>query len=251
MDRVPASGGNRTRLTFELIVVPLVACFLDKMVRGFRTPTTRGIVGEIASGQRLPDIKDRINNPPGCVHAVVAVEQSRITCGAIVEQGLVARRCGMLTEIRVTELQGNVCQVDVRARPLGVNIERDPFIGLDVNNEPVWGDVALNFIAKKKKWRATKADDDLGRVGGKALADANVKRDLGPTPVIHLEFQCNERVRIRFGVDIRLGAIGRDVLAVDHACSVLAAHGVGEDFFGLHRPNRLEHLHLLVPHAIA
>ena len=81
-----------------------MAVFLDEVVCGFGTPSACGIVGKIAGWKGLPDIKDRVHNPPGGVHAVIAVEQRRITYGAIVEEGFVARGGSVFAEIGVTEL---------------------------------------------------------------------------------------------------------------------------------------------------
>ena len=68
------------------------------------------------------------------------------------------------------------------AGSFGVNIERNSFVGLNVNNEAVWGDVALDVFAEEKKGRAAETDDDLRGVGSQAFAAANVKRNLRPTP---------------------------------------------------------------------
>ena len=85
-------------------MVPLVACFFEEMVRRLRTPGACGIIGKIAGGKGLPNIKDRVHNPPGGVHAVVAMEKSRITYRAIIEEGFVACCGSVFAEIGVTEL---------------------------------------------------------------------------------------------------------------------------------------------------
>ena len=231
--------------------MPRVAGFLDEAVRGFWSPCAGGVVREVARVQGLPDIQDGIHDAPGGVHAVVAVEECHVADHAIVEKRLVACGGGGFAEFLVAEIEWHIGDRDAGARALGVDIHRDAFIGLHMDDEAVWHDVFLDAFSKEEERGALEADHDLRRAGGEALAAADEEWHIGPAPVVHLEFHGNEGLGVRLGIHIRFGAVGGDIFSADDSGAVLASDRVGEDFLRLHRADGLEHFHLFVAHAVA
>ena len=85
---------------------------------------------------------------------------------------------------------------------------------------------------------------------GQPLAGADVKRHVGPAPVVELQLQRHEGFDVRMRIDKLFAAIGGNVLAVDRALAILAAHGARENVLGLHGLNGVQHFRLLVANGI-
>ena len=88
--------------------------------------------------------------------------------------------------------------------------------------------------------RGAKLDDDLRGLAGHRLAAAQQEGDALPPPIVDLELHHAEGGRLALRRHVGLVAI----------LAILAANGIGEDVLAGHRPDRPQHLDLLVAHRI-
>ena len=137
-----------------------------------------------------------------------------------------------------------------RARPLGLDLELDPLVGLDVQDEPIRIDVAHRRPIEEDQRRPPELEHDLRAAAGQPLPGPQIERHAGPAPVLHEQLQRRVRLGRRGRRDLGLPTIGPDWPALDLALAVLAADRPVEDLLRAHRPDRLEHLHLLVPDRV-
>src|SRR4029453_4676795 len=74
-----------------LQLAPLTPIALDQALSGLWPPgLTRRGVGEIARGQRRPDIENRDRRIPGSLNDVVALEQGGIANHRVIQERLIA-----------------------------------------------------------------------------------------------------------------------------------------------------------------
>ncbi|MCW0416748.1 hypothetical protein NB689_002502 [Xanthomonas sacchari] len=157
---------------------------------------------------------------------------------AVLQQAFVAHRVFLGEPVAVAEVHAHRRQADPRARALDVELQRDAFVGLDVQHQPVRTVAADLGAAQRRQRRRLEADRDLGGALAQTLAGAQIERHAGPAPGVHLQLHRH----IGLGVGIRRHrvflAVARHGVATDRTGRVLAADHVGRT----QRPHRLDHL---------
>ena len=85
---------------------------------------------------------------------------------------------------------------------------------------------------------------------GRALAGAQIKRNVGPAPVVDEELHGDEGFGARIRRDHGLGTISRHAFIAYDTFAILSAHGASEHLFVGHGRNGLENLGLLVANDV-
>ncbi len=137
-----------------------------------------------------------------------------------------------------------------RGGHLGAEAQRDALVGLDADGEQV----GLNLLAgaaaghavEDEQRRLLELDADLGGALLEPLAGAQIKRNARPAPVLNLQAQRRVGLRAGLGIDALFVAIADDLLALDNAGAILAAHRVEDR----HRRNGAPGLHLFAAHGL-
>ena len=149
-----------------------MAVGLNEVVRFFGAPRSGGVVGEVPRGQRFPDVEDRLDDFPAGFHHVGALEQRGIAEHAVVEQALVAGARLRAEVVGVVEVHVDFAQADDRPGDLRSEAERDAFVRLQPQHEPVAAQLFDARLPEKDERRAAKLNDDLGRALRQALSRA-------------------------------------------------------------------------------
>ena len=120
---------------------------------------------------------------------------------------------------------------------LGVEVELDTLGRLNLNHEPVGlAGVCRCAVGEEFERRLPKPDHDLRRPAAHRLSAPQVEGHALPPPVVDLQA---DRAK-------RGGAAVRGHARLLQVAAVLAADAGGGSVGGVERPDRLEHLHLLI-----
>src|SRR6185437_447663 len=95
-------------------------------------------------------------------------------------------------------------------------------------------------------WWSLERDPDLCHPLRQALTGADVERDAGPAPVVDQQPERDEGLGQRTGRDVVLLAVAHHLLAEHPALRVLAANGRRRHLAVRDRPDRAQHLDLLI-----
>ena len=125
------------------------------------------------------------------------------------------------------EIHFHGLDVKARARHLGMNPQRDSLVRLNPNNEHI--EVVQIFVEQNRR-RFFEMDRNFGCRFWKSFPDAHINWNVGPSPVVDEQTQCDESIRLRIWVDVFFLAIAQHRVAVNRAFSILTAHNIGRDF---------------------
>jgi hypothetical protein len=183
---------------FSVAVAELFFLFTDsppgaavpshKFVGFLRSPRAGSIVGKTASRERFPNVNDRLDGSPTGFHHVRALKKSGVAHHAVVKKAFVACAVRLAKIARVIEIHVHQAELHDRAGNLGGKTPRNAFVGLDVDHEPVGARVLDGSLSKQHERRPAKLDGDFRHALGETLSSAEVKRHIGPAPIIDFEF---------------------------------------------------------------
>jgi len=120
---------------------------------------------------------------------------------------------------------------ELRARPLGLYAQGDPFVGLDADHKDVRIHARLLGV-EEHAGGVLKLDGDFRTVSGHALSDSHVNRNTVPAPVVDERPVGHERLRFRLRVDPVFSPVSRHFLAPGGAGGVLGAHDILHNLLG-------------------
>src|SRR5882724_4399338 len=170
--------------------VPLPTIAFEQRIRFLRPPTARRVMRDGGGLCGAPHIENRFDQRPGRFDAVTTIEQRGVTAEAIVDQRSVRASRRIAKSFTVAEIHGDVADAHFRAGALCTKGDGNPFVRLNVQDEAV----GFGFTAAKDDVRSTLVlDDDLGSAFGKTFAGAEIKRNVGPAPIVDEEFCGDER----------------------------------------------------------
>src|SRR5580700_6561311 len=138
--RPPHGRRNRTRLRRGLFFSdhsPRATVARQQFVCFFRPPASRRVIGKIPGGSRGPRIQHRLNHSPPSLHHIGALEQSGIADHAVVQKPFVASVVVAPKIARIVKFHIYEPELHHRARNLRSESQRDSFVGLNVNHQPV------------------------------------------------------------------------------------------------------------------
>ena len=119
-----------------------------------------------------------------------------------------------------------------------MEVELDALGGLDLDHEPVaLADALVLAVGKQFQWRLPEGDHDLGGAAAHHLAAPQVERHALPPPVVDLQADRSEG----------RGLAGRRHARLIEVAAVLTSNPRPRHLAQVERPDRLEHLHLLIP----
>ena len=110
---------------------------------------------------------------------------------------------------------------------LGMNPQRDSFIGLNPNHEHV---EVPEILIEQHRRRFFEVNGNFSCRFRKPLAHSHVHRYIGPAPVVDEQTQGDKRFGLRIGIYVLFLPVTEDRLAVNSAFRVLATYNVGRDF---------------------
>src|SRR5437016_469778 len=206
---------------------PLSAIASQQFVCFPWTPCASRIVREVARLQRLPYIEHRRNDtPPGFDH-VRPLEQGRISNHAVVEQALVTIAGRRPEVVRVVETHVDGALLHDRPRYLRAKPQRDALLRLNGDDQAVAAQGVHGGVAEQMEGGALELNGNLGDSSGEMLARPQIKRDVGPPPVVNEKLHGNKCFRARTRVYVSFITIGWYLFAIHGAGGVLAAHSLG------------------------
>ncbi len=101
-----------------------------------------------------------------------------------------------------------------------------------MDHQAVGARVLDGGFSKQHERRSAKLDGDFRHALGETLSSTEIKWNIGPAPVIDLEFEGDESFGIRIRRDVGLVAIRRDSRASFRALAILAANRVVQNILG-------------------
>ncbi len=105
---------------------------------GFRrTPASRGVVWKAFGGNRGPHIQYGLNDSPARLDHVRALEQRGVADHAVVQKPFVSRAVRAPEVTRIVKFHVHKTKPHHRTGNLGAESQRDSFVGLNVNDQPV------------------------------------------------------------------------------------------------------------------
>src|SRR6185437_6386362 len=140
-----------------------------------------------------PGVGDRVDPAPGPLHLVAPHEQRLVAGEDVEQQPLVGDPPAPAVGQRQAERQ-RLQPVAGNARAAVHEQQRDVLVGLQVDNQPVGGDVLLGALAEDQVRQRLELDDDLGSALGQPLAGAQVEGHARPAPVVDVGAQRDERL---------------------------------------------------------
>src|SRR5712664_3772030 len=208
----------------RLRVVPLSIVALEQYIGFPRAPATGRILRHGGGFGCAPDIEDRVDERPGGLDAVAAVEERGVAAHTIVEQRRVGTTCHAAKSFAITEVHRNVANAHLSSRPSRAERNGDAFIGLNVQYQPVGFHLAF---AENDVRRAPELDHDFRGALGKALAGSKIERNTGPSPIVDQQFGGNKGLGPGAGVDIGLLPVAGDGPVAYFSWRILAANEIG------------------------
>src|SRR5580700_5838303 len=178
--RPPYRRRNRTRFGRRLFFSdrpPRVAVARQQFVRFRRPPATRRVVRKVSSRNGSPRIQHRLNHPPTRLHHIRALEQSSVADHAVVQQPLVAGVVVTPKIARVVKVHVHQPEMHDRAWNLRSESQRDSFVGLNVNHQPVRLQIGNLRLAEQHEGRSPKLDGDFRGASRQMFSRAQVKRN--------------------------------------------------------------------------
>src|SRR5438876_5615871 len=164
------------------------AVALEQLVRIPRPPAPRGIIGEIARRQCLPNVERWTNHTPAHLDHISELKQRSITDHAIVQQTLITSTGPSAEIISVLEIHVHCTQPHDRTGDFRRELQRNSLLGLDMKDELVGQKVLDWCIAEENKGRASELDHDLCALRCETLASPQIERNVGPAPIIDRQF---------------------------------------------------------------
>ena len=119
-----------------------------------------------------PVLEDGVDDAPGGEYLVHAREEGRVAEHRIEQQPFVSLRCARSELVLVLELHIDRLHIDLLARHLGAEREREPLIRLDAYLEDVGLEVLDRRLLEQQVRHAFELDDYLRRLLGQLLAGA-------------------------------------------------------------------------------
>ena len=129
-------------------------------------------------------------------------------------------------------------------------MQRDAFIGCDVHDQEVGLEMTDVSLAEEHERDLLELDRNFRVAGRHALAGADIKRNVGPTPVIDVQFESGESFRLGVGSDARLFAIRQHAHTFNLTFAVLSTDAAVQDALSGQRLDGVQDLCLLVAHRI-
>src|SRR3954452_10737497 len=227
----------------RLRIEPLPALALQQLI-GFARPPTAGWILRNAGGFcRAPDIENGIDQRPGGLDRVAAIEQCSVSAYAIADQRCVSAVSAVAKTFAIAEIHIHVADAHLWAGTLGAEGNRNAFVRLNVENQPIRLNIA---IAEHDVRRFFKLNHNFRAALLKPLSRPQVKRNVSPAPIVDLQLHGDERCGARFGIDSLLLAVARNGFRVDIPRSILAAHYRLRHHSEVEGPDGLQHLEFLI-----
>ncbi len=164
------------------------------------------------------------------------------------QQPLVRFRAPFRNRLLQVEVQAHRHHVHPAARLLREHLQLDRLFRLEPDHEAVA--VIARAGRDDRERHVRELDHDFRLAALQPLAGAQEERHVRPAPVVDVRAQRDEGFRAAVRRHVVLLEIALDRLAVDRAGRVLAAHRVARDVRQRHRPQRAQHLQLLVAYRI-
>src|SRR6201998_1470370 len=240
------SPARKTVMRWLLGSMPLSAIAFEQSIGFFWPPASGSVLGNGSGFGGAPQVENRVDERTSGFDAVAAIEQSGVAAQAIVDQGSVRAARRIAKSFLVAETHVDVANAHFGARTLGTKRNRDTLVGLNVQDQAV----RVRFAAAENDvGSALELNDDFGGALGEALAGAEIKRDIGPAPVVDEKFCGDESFRARLRADVLFLAIAGDRLAGDGSLRVLAADDRLSNHFQIEGANGLQDFQFLVAHG--
>src|SRR5439155_19577565 len=203
---------------------------LEQFVCIPRPPAPRGIIGEIARRQRLPNVERWTDHTPARLDHIGALKHRSVPDHAIVKQTLITST-GLSAEIiSVLEIHVHCTQPHDRTWNYRCELQRNSLLGLDMKDELVGQEVLDWCIPEQNKGRAPELNHDLCALRSETLASPQIERNVGPSPVINCQFHGYERLSSRVWRDILFLAIARYALRILNARAILTSNRLRQHF---------------------
>src|SRR5258706_13829520 len=122
----------------QLRVVPLSAITIEQKIGFFWPPTSRRILWHGGALGGTPDVEDGIDERPGGLDAVAAIEERSIAAHTVAQERRIGAARGISETFLIAEIHGDVADAHFGARALGAKGKGDAFVRLDIQNEAVW-----------------------------------------------------------------------------------------------------------------
>ncbi len=236
------SGRSDSRDEVSHKCPPSTVITLDERI-GFRAPPLAGLVlRQVGDRVRLPSLVDRRDQRPRRLDEIVAGEQRRVAEQGVEQQRLVRFRNRTAERGAVPEAHHDRRELHARRRQLGLEADRDAFVGLHVDDEEVGRDRRLADPLEDLQRRPAELDRDFCRALREPLAGTQVERHTGPAPAVELHPQRDERLGRRSRRHPLLLAVRRHLGPGHPAATILRPH----DVLIPERLNRQQRIHLAV-----
>src|SRR5262249_47403520 len=144
---------------------------------------------KIVGRSTRPGIEEPLYRAPSRLDRIGPLEQGGVAYEAIIDQRLVADRRQRREIVPVGKVHFDAVDLDLGARALGAETQRQPLIRLDAQRQDVRGQSLDRGVAKEGVGRLTKLHRDLGVAGGEILAGAEIEGYAGPAPVVDAELE--------------------------------------------------------------
>ena len=128
-------------------------------------PGARRVIWEFGF-VRLKIIQNGIHQRPGRFHAIGAVKKRGVAAHAVIDQRSISGSLAPAKFRLITEIHGNRFQFHFLPRKLGIEGNRNSFIGLDIQHQRICGKI---LAAEHQVRRAAKLDGDFGDAEGRRL----------------------------------------------------------------------------------
>src|SRR6267143_6592827 len=229
--RCASTGDQQATLSPLPAQSPPMPILFQQHIRFPWSPAPSGVeVNEFLAGQQ------RVIETPSRFGEILADEESLIADHYVAEQRLVG--FGELAKgLFIVELQRMVAQSERPPRTLHGKTEREPFTGLERDQQHVRRNTAGIERPKHLGGDLTKGHRNLGQFTRKAFARPEIEGHALPSPIVNLRFQSDIRLRGRILRDPMFLTIAMNRLSSDLPGSVLAK----DNILKRDRRNGMEH----------
>ena len=194
--------------------------------------------------------QNRHHQPPGHLDHVLTHEQRRIAAQAIENQALIGLGNFHFKRLFVTEMHARRLEAHIHPGNLGFEFHFDAFIRLNLKYQHVGRHFIGIGAGEHEMGGFFEKDRDLRISFGEAFARTDIKRHVGPSPVVDKNLSGDKCFRLRFGIDVRFLPVRFHHAPVDNASVVLPPHPELIDGVRCVRPGRPQDLRFFIAHGV-
>src|SRR6266571_1269517 len=214
----------------ELWTPPPAAIAPDKLVSRLRPPCASFIGQDRLTRLNCPIVEDALDESPCGLYLVTTSKERRVANHAIEYQPLICLWWFSCEGRPVEEIHVDRPNLHLGTRHFCPELERNPFIRLNTQNEDVWLNLSMGITAFEDHERCLfELNGDFRDTFGQSFACAEVEWDTCPAPVIDERLQGNKGFCGRCGGDTGLFQIAWNLASSNPTSSILRANSIGKD----------------------